>query len=279
MDTDTLLRLLDEYSFDGVMQKVVSALAFPVGIIILMALAFFVSSWISGLRSGLRFTRRLGRVAGDSLRQIPRAWSVRAFFMTLLVWFGQALTLILCYLCGNAIAFFVSPSRQASAQLIFHQNQALASDPTALLELLTPSKIGNSYRTFSPLLRFDTIPQIYVTIAAFLIVMSYIWARRRENRVEAAGIVIGLPAVILLGLTMVAGIFFLLMLIFMLFLCILSALFGIEGSWGDLLDMIIIGIPYLVCLGFSYVYYWACMNSVRSSKVVVLTWKTDATAH
>lgn len=271
VDPDRLMEMLDSYGFDSVVLRLLSALPLAVPIVLTIAFTFFVTGWISGLRGGLRLSRRAWEITSSSVDQIPDAWTSRAVLITILVWAGQMLTIWLCYVAGNVLALFSDEDRQASVESAFERDSSLTITAEDPWRLLTPEWIGSAYRTFASIFRFDTVPQVFVTAAALLILMSYLWARRDEDRVETAGMVLGLPALILLGISMLVGVLFLLGLA----VVVIAALVGVEGAGRQLSVMILVGTIFLAEVGVSYLYYWICVTAVRSSRLVVLTWKPN----
>jgi hypothetical protein len=184
----------------------------------------------------------------------------------------------LCYLGGNYVAIAFDKERAAIFERVMSQNPSFAQHPSDQVQFFSGDWLLYAYHEFSAILKFDAIPQIYVTLSALALILSYFWARRHTERLEWLGYLVASPGVILLGFTLIGGALYLIVLVFFLAIVLLFLLFGggLSG-FADMLPALAAGVPLLVFLGITYSYYRVCMASVAASRVVVLSWAKKTT--
>lgn len=227
------------------------------GVVALVLAALALQSWFGFGKSALNHGRTVARAAGSVYRNPPRNL-LFALLVTVLVPVAQAGALILCFLGGNYISMIWDSPRWQRAVNLFAGG----------LDKLPPLD------SFASVLKWDTISTAYVVLGAFLILQSYIKSSRGQfESLSTIGSVLAFPAVILLGLAAISGVFTGLILLFTIAVAILGSLAGAGSVQDTITESLPIALPLIVGSAVCFAYWSACQAAVRSSRIVVGSWK------
>ena len=259
-DPESLLKLL--LSTAGVSSTIIA----------LMSLAFVLSNWFGATKSAIevaKFARRTTKYA-YRLRPVQGLLSV---MVLILVPAAQILTLCLCYLGGNYVALIFDQPRWRRVLNTLTTDPALRVDSDSIFQVLQPHWLRGAYDAISPLLQLDWISGSYVALAGFLIIMSYPWSIRSDDRLDMAGKLVALPATVLLLMAYVGAILYALVTLLSFGIFLLSLLAGVHQTFGEWAkETLVTAIPLIVGAAGCGLYYWACQAAVRGSGLVTGTW-------
>ncbi len=185
---DVLQQIMDSIpSFDDLLTKtVLPQLGLPALAISVYAVAKLLQSYIDAAFAAYAGAKASGRLL-LALTQFRAVQGVASVVVTALVPVAQVLTLVMCFLGGNYIS------------LLFHEDrfsaivEAVQAHPPDFLSADGVLRI----------LLVDVISGTYLAFAATLVLLSYLWARN-EDRLRAAGLWMALPAVIIIGIAVLA---------------------------------------------------------------------------
>lgn len=191
-------------------------------------------------------------------------------------WTNIRIGLVLwCYVGGNYVSMIFDDRRWRQIVQAIEGSQVLMATAQDPLRILSVDYIQEVRRTIGPVLQLDRIAATYVGISALLIIMSYVWAGRRSDKLHAAGVLVALPAVILLVLGGAGAVLYGLVAILNIGIVILSLLFGVEASVTQtLVEIVLTSLPLVAGLTICAVYYAACQGAVQNSRLVVEAWRS-----
>ncbi len=261
-------------SFDQMLVQVLAFAGVSASVLVLVQAIFLVSSWLGGVKSLRLAAQGTGRVVSSASRLRP-VRGLASVLITLLVPLGQLLALGLCYLGGNYVAMIFDDERWQQMVHAIEGSQVLMTTAEDPLRILSIGYLQEIRRTVGPVLQLDRVAATYVGLSALLMVMSYFWAGRRSDKLHTAGVLVALPAVVLLVLGGAGAVLYGLVAILNIGIVILSLLFGVEASVTQtLVEIALTSLPLVAGLTICAIYYAACQGAVQNSRLVVEAWRS-----
>lgn len=232
------------------------------GVLALVGSAFAIQSWYEWAKRAAAGTVRATSAlssAGHALNRMTATRVALASVATLIIGAAQLLTVGLCYLGGNYISMFFDEPRWRAVVALLEQDAIQAV------------QAGEIFST----LQLDWISGTYIAIAAVVLSMSYVRAGGKARRdVAGLGVVIGLPAFVLLWLAAAAALVLVAIFLFTIAIALFMLLATGTNDLGTIAsESFTNALPLIIGATVCGLYYGACQAAVHGSNVVVRMWR------
>jgi hypothetical protein len=228
-----------------------SVLGGTIGGIILIVLA--LKAWWEFLKAAKVRAERLRQTASDFGRN-PPGNPLLALITTLFVLVAQVLTVGLCYVGGNYVAWMFDNDRWRRVVNIISNSSW--RHPPPLSSVIS-------------VLKLDYISGAYVVLPCIVLFRSYgTRSRRRRLDLDGLGYLLAWPAVLLLIAAGVAWGLILVIGAFGLFIAILNG--DVHNYLSDMPQTLL---PLVIGTVTCLIYFLACQGAVRGSRIVSLMWR------
>jgi hypothetical protein len=213
-------------------------------IIAIIHFAGQVKKWVDFGKSGLQATANGWR----AVRRMRLATGV----ISVLVPAAQGLLLVFCYLAGNCLSILVHLDQG-------RWNAIAAAVRAEGFRLLEPAHLAT-------VLRVDDVSGGYLGIGILCVLWSY--RRAAAGRDAAtAGLILALPAILLMAGTVAVGFVGLLAVAVMVFVALLG------GDWSGFSGIAGVLVPWAITGALSLLYYQACVRATGGSGTLAQAWK------